>query len=327
MTMIGSYARNFTEGRRSEILADYLFSAWGTVTPVRANNDYGVDLYCTFAEMIGLRAVVREYFVVQVKSENKPWSFEHPESVEWLVTYPSPLFLAVVDKKNHILCVYHVMARFFVWAHGELPKTLELVPGDGDTGKFLEWDEGGKISLQAPILRVELSDLMEAEKINHMRTVFEQWLTMERENCDLVRRGLPRFRMPGEYHTNEVPNKSIVEVGAKKADRQFVERGIVGLAESAECLGGVLGNFGDFKMSLRAGLLARHLLTTYPDAFAPHLRWQNGISGDLASFVGEGLNSLIAQRAQPNYRFEGLDAVDQALAENDLAKRFEKGAG
>ena len=73
--MTGAYAPNPHEGSRSEILADYLFSSWGTVTPVRRQDDYGVDLYCTLSDRIGQRAVVRDYFVVQVKSGNDAWMF------------------------------------------------------------------------------------------------------------------------------------------------------------------------------------------------------------------------------------------------------------
>jgi hypothetical protein len=73
--MTGAYAQNFHEGSRSEILADYLFSSWGTVTPVRRQDDYGIDSYCTLSDRIGQRAVIREYFVVQVKSENRPVGF------------------------------------------------------------------------------------------------------------------------------------------------------------------------------------------------------------------------------------------------------------
>jgi hypothetical protein len=98
--MTGAYAPNPHEGSRSEILADYLFSSWGTVTPVRRQDDYGVDLYCTLSDRIGQRAVVRDYFVVQVKSGTDAWVFEHEESVRWLVDYPTPLFLACVDKKT-----------------------------------------------------------------------------------------------------------------------------------------------------------------------------------------------------------------------------------
>lgn len=42
--MTGAIAANPHEGSRSEILADYLFASWGTVTPVRRQDD--VDLYC-----------------------------------------------------------------------------------------------------------------------------------------------------------------------------------------------------------------------------------------------------------------------------------------
>lgn len=320
--MTGSYARNCNEGTRSEILADYLFSSWGTVTPVRANNDYGVDLYCTLADMIGLRGVVRHYFVVQVKSDSKPWLFDYPESVEWLIEYPSPLFLGVVDKKNGTLCVYHVMARFLAWAYGQLPQRLELVPGDGDAGRFSEWGQGGIISLQAPILRVRLSDLIDDNRMRHLRSVFEHWVTMDRENCDLVRRGLARFRMPAEYSTNEIPPKTLIERGARIPAPEFLERGIVSLAESAECLGGQLGCSGDLKGALSAGLLVGHLLRTYPETFAPHLRWCNGISGDLATLVYEGLTTLLASDRNSHYRSEGLDAVEYALESDELVKRF-----
>jgi len=70
--MPGAFAANLHEGSRSEILADYLFSTWGTVTPVRLQDDYGVDLYCTLSDRVGHRAVVSDYFLVQVKSTTDP---------------------------------------------------------------------------------------------------------------------------------------------------------------------------------------------------------------------------------------------------------------
>jgi hypothetical protein len=72
---IGSIAPSLHEGSRSEILADYLFSSWGTVTPVRQQDDYGLDLSCTLVEMVGRRARVRDYFAAQVKSTESPWVF------------------------------------------------------------------------------------------------------------------------------------------------------------------------------------------------------------------------------------------------------------
>lgn len=43
--MVGAISPNLHEGSRSEILADYLFSTWGTVTPVRRQDDFGIDLF------------------------------------------------------------------------------------------------------------------------------------------------------------------------------------------------------------------------------------------------------------------------------------------
>ena len=78
--MSGAIPGNLHEGSRSEILADYLFSRWGAVTPVRRQDDYGVDLYCTLTERIGQLERVSEYFTVQVKSTEEPWLFKDPES-------------------------------------------------------------------------------------------------------------------------------------------------------------------------------------------------------------------------------------------------------
>src|SRR6266568_6446821 len=80
-TMPSSYTLNFKEGSRSEILADYLFSQWGAVTPVRRQDDFGIDLYCTLFDRIGQSAVVRDYFSVQVKSTLDPWIFDGNEAV------------------------------------------------------------------------------------------------------------------------------------------------------------------------------------------------------------------------------------------------------
>ena len=110
--MTGATAASFHEGSRSEILADYLFSAWGTVTPARRQSDYGLDLYCTLTERVGQRARVREYFSVQVKSGNRAlWTFNDTASVRWLVEHPLPLFLSTVNKKEGIVRVYHTIPR------------------------------------------------------------------------------------------------------------------------------------------------------------------------------------------------------------------------
>ena len=78
-SMAGAVATNFHEGSRSEYLAQYVFSSFGTAIPVPHQEDSGLDVYCTLLERIGQRAWPRAYYSVQVKSTMAPWVFNSPE--------------------------------------------------------------------------------------------------------------------------------------------------------------------------------------------------------------------------------------------------------
>jgi hypothetical protein len=325
--MIGAYAPNPHEGSRSEILADYLFSSWGTVTPVRRPDDYGIDLYCTLSDRIGQRAVVRDYFVVQVKSEAEPWVFEHEESVKWLVEYPTPLFLACIDKKEGILRVYHVTPRFHVWAIGKLPNRLVLTPEDSVEGTSGDWTNLEELSLSAPIIQVSCSDLVSDEKMKTLKEVFKIWVQIDRENCDLVRFGLHRFRVPYSYRVNEAPGGGTVEMGLATPEPEFaptlLDRGLLTLAECADCIGGQLGRLGDLSVSLRAALLVDHLTTKYPQAFTNSPRWQHSrLTADLATIVVHGLKKVAEDQQASSYLYGALDEVQKALDSHPLVERF-----
>lgn len=317
----GSYAHGFHEGGRSEILADYLFSGWGTVTPVRRQDDHGADLYCTLSERQGRRSVVRDYFVVQVKSDLKPWCFGNREAVRWLIEYPVPLFLATVDKKAGVLRVYHLTPRFLVAALGDLPNRLELVPGDGDSGDFVQWVNGEKYSLSAPILRVGVEELLRGD-LNALRAVFEHWVRVDRENCDLVRQGLLRFRMPAGYRVNELPHEGTGESGHNPPDASFLKRGLITMAEGLECIGGQLFEQGDRQAALWAALLVDHLLRHYKTAFADVPRLKNSrVPGWLGVRVTRALNTAINANP-PRYTYQGLDALIESLQEADPLKTY-----
>src|SRR5262245_11645504 len=120
MGRTGSIAANLHEGSRSEYLAQFVFSSWGTAVAVPHQEDHGLDLFCTLVERVGKRAWARSPYTVQVKSEMKPWVFEGIESVRWLVEHPLPLFLCVVVKQCATLRVYHTAPRFFAWSLGYL---------------------------------------------------------------------------------------------------------------------------------------------------------------------------------------------------------------
>jgi hypothetical protein len=54
---VGSLAANPHEGSRSEYLAQYVFSSFGTAIPVPHQEDTGLDMYCTLLERIGMASM------------------------------------------------------------------------------------------------------------------------------------------------------------------------------------------------------------------------------------------------------------------------------
>jgi hypothetical protein len=56
VSMTGSVAANLHEGSRSEYLAHFVFSSFGTAFPVPHQEDTGLDIYCTLLERVGQRA-------------------------------------------------------------------------------------------------------------------------------------------------------------------------------------------------------------------------------------------------------------------------------
>src|SRR5262249_43513363 len=145
----------------------------------------------------------------------------------------------------------------------------------------------------APILRVTIADLLDEARMRTLREVFATWVRLDRENCDLVRQGLFRFRMRDSYRVNQMPSQSIAELGNTRPERTTLKRGILTLAESIQCIGGQLGQMGDRSGALLAALLLDHLQTHYPDMFNDAGRWQSRVPGQLGSIVCAGLNQAI----------------------------------
>jgi hypothetical protein len=318
-SITGATAASFHEGSRSEILADYLFSAWGTVTPARRQSDYGLDLYCTLTERVGQRARVREYFSVQVKSgDDAVWSFNDSTSVKWLVENPLPLFLATVNKKTGIVRVYHTIPRFQIWALGPLPERAHLKTENGQNGRFDTCASLPRCSLSAPIIQVTLHDLCDDVRMKRLRNVFTYWVGLDRDNCELVRAGLLRFRRPQSYKTNETPSTN-TQIDLSYTDDVILRRGILRLAEAIECIGGQLAHptRANYAFGLQAALLDR-IQKEFPGPFEGNHFWRHRVPGLLNQFVVTRLRSVHGT----GYHYSGLDAVETAVANLPLVKQY-----
>ena len=159
----GSLATNLHEGSRSEYLAVYVFTSFGTVVSVPHQEDTGIDLYCTITKRIGKRSFPREYFSVQVKSYTKKdeaWVVDGKDSVRWFIEHPLPLFLCQVEKSTLTLRVYHTFPRYGLWASGSPPDHVELTRGTESDSNCWVWSESGSMSLGKPILELDVRKLV-----------------------------------------------------------------------------------------------------------------------------------------------------------------------
>jgi hypothetical protein len=320
--MVGSVARNAHTGSRSEILADYLFSGWGTVTPVRRQDDYGVDLQCTLTEAIGQRAVVTDYFSVQVKSGDNPWIFKSADDIRWLFEYATPLFLACVDKTGGALAIYHTNARFLagMWPP---PTSLKLTPTSLDDGESVGWTDGTEFSLSAPILRVSLSDFVDELKLEILRGVLKYWVALDNFNCDLRRIGLLRFRMPHRYRVNEVPQLGgFVEQGMLRPTDSQLARAVSMLVEAVDCVGDQLRVRGDRTSALYAAMFLRHLKATRAPELTADPRWNLSSESPFEFAVSRDLDSAVEPGANPSYVFEKIDNIIKILWDEEAVSTY-----
>ena len=320
--MVGAVAPNLHEGSRSEILADYLFSTWGTVTPVRRQDDYGIDLFCTLTEAIGQRAIVTDYYSVQVKSTDDPWVIEGNNSIKWLTEHPTPLFLTCVDKNGGVLSVYRTLARFLA---GFWPQDrLELIPSTGDDGLHAQWQDPTKFQLSAPILRVTLNDLMDKEKLAHFRKVMQFWVGVDRKSCNFRRMGLLRLREPHSYRVNELPNTDIVEQSNTKPTPEQMKLAIESMVEVLDCVGYQLLHEGDRKGALHAALLLNHLRKSRTEIFKGNSRWSTNYPWGLEYAVASALHNSLKPNQELKYALEDLDEVIQQVTETQTFAHFAK---
>lgn len=315
----GAVAANLHEGSRSEIIADYLFASWGTVTPVRRQDDHGLDLYCTLTSQIGQRAIVTDYYTVQIKSTLDPLKFETHESVKWLVENPNPLFLACVDKKKGVLRVFQLMTRFHI-AIGQLPPSLTISLEDRTEGRCVSTfdDKPGQLSASAPIVRIEWVDVLDDEKMEGYREVLADWVRIDRENLDRRVSGILRYQMPVRYRTNERPEHTRMEAGNFVPDDAQMAKALEKLVDTLDCVGHQLLQRKDRKAAFLAAALLRYLRVQHA-AELPR-RWQPIADTSLEREV----RSLVDREFQPDDpRWSDLLAtLDQAMAADPLIATY-----
>jgi hypothetical protein len=257
----GSVAINLRGGAQSEILAQALFTMFGTAVLVPRQDDYGVDLLCTLlSDRKGRRAWPIAYYAVQVKSDTDPWVFPSRRSVEWVVGYPAALLLCVVNKAERIISIYHTLARFAAATAPELPETLAMRPegrGSEFTGAYGYNPETDEYLLGPPIVQLTVAELVDEDSIQRMRAVLQAWLELDYRNVIKYQIGLRTVELPLTYRTGEIPvvDTAIELAWAPEHARATGERTAI---EALRWLVTPWVHDGDYRGTLLGLLLLRH---------------------------------------------------------------------
>lgn len=310
----GSYAPNPHEGARSEYLAQYVFSSFGTSLPVLRQEDHGIDLHCSLSERKGRRAWPLAYFSVQVKSTSRPVRYTSRDSVEWLVGYPAPLLLCVVDKKAVQIRVYQTTHRFAAAVGAELPDQITLTMDRAGEGRTLAWDDTGTCRLGPPILQFSPDDLLDGRQFEQYRRVLNFWVLCDQANVRRYQMGMRSLTIPSTYTTNEVPSGATGRYFLNYPTPQIRARAEDTAFELDEWLGPLMLNDGDRLGALLTALMLRH---RDPDYVKGHeaslfsaLRGRSELDAAMAT---EGDNFLFAPYGKL------LDDLQQKLGDDPSA--------
>ena len=278
-SMTGSLAIGFHEGSRSEYLAQFVFSSFGTAIPVPHQEDTGIDLYCTLLEPEGKRAWPRAYYSVQVKSAMDPWFFDNPESVRWIIEHPLPIFLCIVQKSEARILVYPTTPRFAAWILPIHKKHLTLIPGTKTKAQTVEggWTEGDSFDLTAPILNFTIQEALNPDYRMQVTKVLKYWIDYDVENLFRIKSGIHHFRVPYQYETNSTDGSGgLIDTGGPFSEESLV------IAEDRlkELLGLVTTHYhskGELERAMIYAMALRELCTVYePYKFNPHDMFLHG---------------------------------------------------
>jgi hypothetical protein len=298
--MTGSIAANLHEGSRSEYLAQFAFSSFGTAIPVPHQEDSGIDIYCTLLERIGRRSWPRAYYSVQVKSTMRPWVFSGAQSVRWLIEHPLPIFLCIVKKAEARILVYNTTFRFAVWALPLHENRVEVIPGGETKAITLEWapTAGGTYKLTAPILNFTIEQLLNRRYHAQVADVLNFWIGFDMENLFRIKCGLPHFRVPYAYETNlPKPIGGLSHLGGPFTE-DTLQRAQDRLKELMDVITKHHHSKRDLVNAAIHAMALRHLSPEYkPGEFTPH-----------DSFLHAKLNSLFGMEP-PSYAYQACDSL------------------
>jgi len=225
----GSIARNFHQGSRSEYLAQYFFTAFGTSVPTPRQEDSGIDLHCTLGEIIGKRLFVSNYFFVQVKSLKEPIKYHTKKSCDWLLSHNYPIVVCVVNKKENLVELYQTAQLSRLFPKNNIDSIeLRFESKESEKEEYLIESSPTKriVLLGNPIIRANISDLCDSEKVEKYRIILKKWMELDYANITRRQMGLNAVVFPKKIITNSPVDEEKEFKGNFKAHLESSQKGV-----------------------------------------------------------------------------------------------------
>ena len=236
-----SFAR---KGSRVERLADFLLSSIGVCTPVRHEDDLGVDFHCQLGSVQeGGYVTYHSPFILQVKSnldhgilygERNPEKWVS-ESTAWLFQNKIPFFVGTVDLDKSAISIYDTTGLWQVYNRsGAWSSQIRLVSKPHTEGEMREnvdsvplenWIDGcgdgfrHTVDLGNPLICFSISDLQSRGRMDLSMANFTNWIYFEQKNIVNRDLGLRTFL---EVKGNE-PGSHIVRTGMSFEAHQHLQ--------------------------------------------------------------------------------------------------------
>ncbi|QTD45326.1 DUF4365 domain-containing protein [Ottowia testudinis] len=210
--MPGAVAANAYEGIRSEALAQYALSAFGTAARVPMSDDSGIDFHCTLGRLIGKRLLVENYYLVQVKSSKSKVRYDSADAVKWLLGHKYPILFMVVDKSSSQLSIYKTTELATIpWRN--FPNTIEIEFDGQNNFDLKSFEPITNVNVGLPILDFNVTQLADKEWRANVVKTLRSWVELDQGNIDWRTMGFDAYQFPSAYVTN-MPVGSKIEMNA-----------------------------------------------------------------------------------------------------------------
>jgi len=208
----GITARNTRQGLRSEYIAKYIFSAFGTAVEVTSGNDIGIDLLCNLTFDQGKLIVYKSTYGIQVKSRGAEFKYSGKVATGWLSKMEFPLLLVEIDKGQSAVKVYSTwnLNRYILGLHtdeeGSYPD--EVIFDTTITDVLTEPDcTKGIVPVGKPILEFNFTDIDDSLTCNNLCSVLNDWLEIDDKNYAMRRAGVSMAYGYTKWETNKKPTE------------------------------------------------------------------------------------------------------------------------